>query len=355
MLYHIFFFLLIFAGYFFCKSHYIGNASKNKFLLWTCVIMALQSGLRHVAVGADTYNYYLQYTEVRSIDWNYIWRAFYETYVLGEGKDPGYFVFQKLFSYLTSNFTIYLLSIATLFFYAWGKVVKRFTNGIEEALTSVGVYYLMFYSFFSITGLRQTTAVALSLLAFLALIDKKYGKFICLLIPAFFIHKSAAIILIYPLLYRFNNQKLLWRIMIVGFVVDLIFRRPIMSRFMEMAEYETDYYARPPYALMVLMFVMSIYIYYYIRRLPQQDRRRNLFNMYAISFAWIPLLGWDSMFMRQILYFSVYSTILIPLSYIGKDKIVGDFFRAFCFLYFLIISGDYAFFWQEKALGSNYF
>lgn len=353
MIYHILFFILIFGGYLYFKGKASINA-KNDFLLWACCLMMLQSGLRHVAVGADTYNYMYMFNEAQNYTWDYIRQAFYETYVLGEGKDPGYFVVQKLFGYITTDFTFFLLAVAALFFYAWGKLVKRYTSTIDEVLTSVGVYYLLFYSFFSITGIRQTISVALGILAFLSMVDKKYVRFIFLLILAFFIHKSAGIIVLFPFLYRIKNQSLLWWIVVLAFVIDLIYRTPIMTRFIEYADYDKDFHSRPPYALMALYFVLSIYIYSFIKRLPQNDDKRKLFNMYVITFAWIPLLGWDSLFIRQVLFFSVFTSVLVPKSLKEQNRFVNNVFTAFCFIYFLLLNSAYAFFWQEMELGFNY-
>ena len=353
MIYHILFFILILGGYLYFKGKASINA-KDGFLIWACCLMILQSGLRHVAVGDDTYNYMGMFNVAQNNSWDFIWQAFYETYVLGEGKDPGYFVLQKLFGYITTDFTYFLLAVAVLFFYAWGTLVKRYTSTIDEVLTSVGIYYLLFYTFFSITGIRQTISVALGILAFLAMVDKKYVRFICFLIPAFFIHKSAGIIVLFPFLYRIRNQSLLWKIVVFAFVVDFIYRTPIMKRFVEVADYDTEFHSRPPYNLMVLLFVLSLSIYNYIRQLPQHDDARKLFNMYAITFAWIPLLGWDSLFMRQVLFFSVYVSVLVPKSLMVHNRLAYKAFTAFCFLYFLLLNSAYAFFWQEMDLGGNY-
>ena len=353
MIYHILFFFLIFVGYLFFKGAASKNA-RNGFIIWACCLMALQSGLRHVAVGADTYNYMIMFNKAQDYSWNYIWQAFYETYVLNEAKDPGYFIVQKLFGYITTDFTYFLVAVAVLFFYAWGALVKRYTRTIDEVLTAIGIYYLLFYSFFSITGIRQTITIALGILAFLAIVDKRYLRFVCLLIPAFFIHKSAGIIILFPLLYRIKNQSILWKLVVLAFVVDLIFRTPLMNRFVDIADYEKDFHMRPPYSLMVLLFSISLFIYNHIKRLSHHDDRRKLFNMYAITFAWIPLLGWDSLFMRQVLFFSIFSSVLAPISLKDQNKAIYMAFTAFCYIYFLLLNSEYAFFWQEMSLGSNY-
>lgn len=316
--------------------------------------MTLQSGLRNVAVGADTYNYMTMFQSIQGESWDYIWQSFYNTYVLDESKDPGYFVIQKLFGYITTDFTVFLLAVAALFFYAWGSLINRYTDTINEVLTSIGVYYLLFYSFFSITGIRQTIVVALGILAFLAIVDKKYIKFVCLLIPAFFIHKSAGIIILFPFLYGIKNQSFLSVVVVIAFVIDLIFRTPLMDSFVEFAEYDSEYHSRPPYSLMVLLFVLSIYIYINNKCLPENDDMRKLFNMYAITFAWIPLLGWDSLFIRQVLFFSVFSTVLVPKSLMNQNYALYIAFTVFCYTYFLLLNIDYAFFWQDMALGANY-
>ena len=61
------------------------------------VLLILQSGLRHVAVGADTYQYFINhYVEVERSSWSSLWQDCLVFYNERVGKDPGYHLFLKV-------------------------------------------------------------------------------------------------------------------------------------------------------------------------------------------------------------------------------------------------------------------
>ena len=67
--------LIIILGFFALK--YIGTAetphsqsSHKKYVIFMMFLLTLQSGLRNVAVGTDTYAYYLQFVEVSNTSWS---------------------------------------------------------------------------------------------------------------------------------------------------------------------------------------------------------------------------------------------------------------------------------------------
>lgn len=356
MLYQILFVLLLLGGYFsFSQMSPNEEYARRRYLIFVCVLLIIQSGLRNLAVGADTYQYYRVFHRVEKWPWAKIWQNFYTVYVLGEDKDAGYPLLEKLFStFITSNFQVFLVAVALFFFHAWGKFVYRYVGTTTGILVASSTYMLLFYNFFSITGIRQTIAIACGIHCFLALQDKRYMKYVLFFIPAFFIHKSAAILLIYPILLHVNNFRRITLTAIIGFILAIPNRSFLVTYFQDLAEYK-DYHSRLPYALMLLFFVVCIFVWYIVRRTEEDHQMRKLYNIFCPTFVCIPLLGWDSLFMREVLYFSVFSTILIPFAFHElKDKILTLEFAIFSLAYFLVQNPEYRFFWEYMKLGSNY-
>src|SRR5690606_22288512 len=126
-------------------------------------LLILQSGLRHVAVGADTYQYSLIFERVKSLSWAEIFSSVTAYYDFGEGKDPGYLVFQKIFQYISDDYQVYLIFVAILFFSALGYFIYKNTRRVSDALFAFVLYSTLFYAMFSITGIRQTLATAAAL------------------------------------------------------------------------------------------------------------------------------------------------------------------------------------------------
>lgn len=356
MLQQLLFWALLIGGYFYFQNQSNQEQSKKQYIVFVCIVLILQSGLRHVAVGSDTFQYFNRFKIVSEQSWSEIWHLFYTVYVLKEGKDPGYDVLEKAFQFFTEDFQLFLIFVAIFFFTAFGRLLYRFTDNVLEVLISVCTYTFLFYSFFSITGIRQSISVACGIYAFLAMLDKKYWLFVLLIIPAFFIHRSAAIILLFPILFWFKNRKLLNISAVILFIFAWINRSFLVQVFQDLADYD-DYDTRLPYNLMAFLFVFTIFIAYSVRFFPKNHIIQNLYNLYIPTFMMIPLLGWDSLFMREVLFFSVFSCVLVPkglkYTFTLKSPVIYIYI-VICFAHFMMTQSRYAFFWEDMALGSNY-
>lgn len=206
MTYKLLFVVILVIGYL-IYNQYNTDSSRRKYITFSAIVLGLQSALRNVAVGADTYNYYLKFEAVKYTTWQEVFRSFPDTYLYGDGKDPGYLLLEKIFQVFSGDFRVFLFLIAIVFFYAYAKLLLRYTNNILEVLTVNLGYSALFYGFYSITGLRQTLSVALSILFLFSFIDKKYRKCILLFIVAFIIHKSSVFLLLVPVLYSIKKTN----------------------------------------------------------------------------------------------------------------------------------------------------
>lgn len=180
MVYKLLFVIILIIGNLIC-SQYKTEKSRRKYITFSAIVLGLQSALRNVAVGADTYNYYLKFEAVKSTTWQEVFKSFPDTYLYGDGKDPGYLLLEKIFQIFSGDFRVFLFLISIVFFYAYAKLLLRYTNNTLEVLTANLGYLALFYGFYSITGLRQTLSVALSILFLFSFIDKNYKKCILLL------------------------------------------------------------------------------------------------------------------------------------------------------------------------------
>ena len=353
MMLQILFIAIIISIYLLFRSSII-STSRNVgvFIDVIIVVLILQSSLRHFGVGSDTYAYYLDFENVKLMSWLEILYNFKEVYIDGIGKDAGYPLLEKCFQILCPSFRIFLIFVAAIFFYALSSVFKKYLHTYTDVLMAVAIYLMLFYSFFSITGIRQTLAVALSMIAFIALLDKKWLKFIVLIFIAFFIHKSAGILLIFPLvIYTFKPQRVAF-VSIILFLASVVFRSRLVEMFREAAEYEV-YETGLPIKLMAFLFIMSVMVFYTLYKRGFSNEIQKVVKLSFIAFMWIPLLGWDSLFMREILYFSIYFVILIPICFkqlfveCQTKSLFVLAFVLFCLAVFLKTTGDYKFFWMD--------
>ena len=123
---------------------------RKHYILIVTLLLILQSELRNMGVGADTYKYY-SFEIVRETQWKNIFNAF----INFKDKDPFYSLFQKIFQLFSGNYQIYLITVAVIFMTSFGYFIFDNTSRIRHALLAFILYMGNFYGFFSITGIRQ--------------------------------------------------------------------------------------------------------------------------------------------------------------------------------------------------------
>lgn len=354
MLHNLLFVIILILGYAIFKNEN-SKGGRVAYIKFSAIVLGLQSALRHIAVGADTYSYFQQFESVKTTTWLEVFLSFPEVYIYGEGKDPGYLLLQKVFQIFSGDFRLFLFFVAIIFFYAYAQVLIKYTRNTLEVLTANFGYLALFYSFYSITGLRQTISVALGILFLLSLIDKKYIKSIIFFIIAFIIHKSSIFLLLIPLLYYFKRHGFLLFLYVIAFIVFLLSRSYFVNLALVLSDYEPIELPLP-ILLDIFYFVMTLFIWSRIRK-GANNEIMSLFNVYALTFAWIPLLGNDSPLMRAILYFNIYILVLLPraITYTSKYRNLLFLSINIFFIYYILSSRiNYKFFWEELQLLDHY-
>ena len=330
------------------------------FIIW---ILIFQSALRHLGVGADTLSYYKDFLYTRdSRSWQDIWHNFYDVYVLGKGKDAGYWLLMKVFSSVCPYFLPYLLFVAIIFFFPLYRLIEKHLYTMKQLFLSFCVYQVMFYSFFSITGIRQTIATVATFYGVKFIEERKLLKFVLIIFLASFIHKSVLLFLPFYFISRLpmNRTLLFGTICLLPVVFNL--SRPLAALLVEFSG--SDAYAMYAESDMVtggafsfLMFILgagclTLFATY------RNSKAIPVMMVHAMSLAvfFTPLMWVDTSLMRVIQYYSIFCLITIPLAIdnlaINKR---GRVLLYWCLILILVLTTvrhnyEYAFFWQEMKL-----
>lgn len=335
---------------------------RKGYIALVCVMLIFQSGLRNVAVGPDTYAYSIDFDWVATWSWSDVWSNFRTVYVDQEGKDAGYPLFVKLFQVLTTDYRLFLFGVALLFFVALGRLIYYNTGNIREAMIAFVLYEAMFYPFYSITGIRQTLAVAFTLFGFECIKKRKFIPFLILVLVAFTFHKSALVFLLAYPLYRYRHTVwLYWTCF--GLLPFLFLARNTIVYFLrDMADYGEYRMTVFPVTSMILYLVLSVWLFVYYRRIREQEPDvQPVYNLFSLTIVCVPLLGEDSLYTRLIMYFSIYILVLLPVVirvFTGQDRKLYTIFILLLTVFLIVKTsniGDYKFLWQEMKLGRNYF
>ena len=346
-----------------------GDNNRKKYIVSICVILILQSGLRNVAVGEDTYNYFLMFQDVKSTSWKDIYGLILDYYRLGFGKDPGYLVFQKIIQILSGEFQIYLIIVAIIFFSALGNFVLKNTKSLGDAMMAFIIYSVLFYSFYSFTGIRQTLATAATLYSYELIKKKKLIPFLILIFLASTIHKSALIFVPFYFIAHIKNIKIFYRSILFLFPIFMIFKVPIANYLKLIGGYEEYEQYKGAGTFTFTAFFLFISIVALFRRkyiIKNNINSQHYYNAFAIALILLPMSWINPSLLRIVMYFSIFMLLFIPeiinsFQYISKN-FKGDVTKfAMIILIALFLKSSlnselkYGFFWQEMRLSKTYF
>lgn len=366
--------LVLYLTYSSDNSNYSDNkglkAKTNLYINIMIVILILQSALRNLAVGADTYAYCLRHENLTKTGWDEIFAAFPKTYLEGIGKDPGYSVFEKVIQLFTTDYQIYLFVVAVFFFVGLAKMLKRMNLNLGGVCVAILVYEVLYYDFFSITGIRQTIATGFFFYAFPYLQKRKLIPYVLIMAIGATIHKSCLILLPFYFVAVFNRPRkfLICALIALPFLFGAAraFAVYITSfrLFESYAEYANSTYKTSGAINFTIFLVVTA-----VLTLMALDKKKSKMalsttisvNALGLSLLFVPLTWVDPSLMRVGQYFSVFSMFLLGMVLQKVSVKYNLKFQTILFFIFLIFAAviikrdqDYAFFWQEMALPENY-
>jgi len=342
---------------------------KRKRYIWIIsIVLILQSGLRNVAVGADTYAYYRSFEQVKQMDWSSVLNTVSNYYSNGVGKDPGYVVLQKIVQSVIGDYQIFLFLIAILFFAALANFISKNTKGLWEAMFAFILYSSLFYAFFSITGHRQTIATAATLLSFELIKKRKLLPFLVLVLIASTIHRSCLIFLPFYFLFGLRRSNILYPIAMIGFFVFMFYREPVSEILRNIGGYTQSQYGYSSGAgtlTFTAMLLLVAFIAWWRMKyvLHENENARPFYNAFILAIVFTPLTWVNPNAMRVVQYFSIFLLVLIPTileSFSNTGYNLRKFAYAVAIIGLIVLAAksewgmEYKFFWQPMELGPNY-
>ncbi len=367
--------VLLLAFTFESKSERTRRNGRKNFILAVSILLMLQSGMRHVDVGADTSAYKLKYERDGRSDWSVLLnkvKIYYSKDLWKEskdsGKDPGYSVLGKIFYSVVPSYRIYLLIVAAAFFSVLGCFIYRNTRTIPDALIAYLLYLTLFYSFFSITGIRQTWATTFSLIGYEFFIKKRrLLLFLLLMLIAASLHKSVMVFI--PFYFIANHRPKKWQYWIILFLfpIFMYFSENTLFLLERISGYDSygQYEGAGTYRFTGIMLLFSFIAFLRIKEVTNtiQDTQ-PMYNALALVIFFTPLTWINQSLMRLVQYFSLFIMVLAPhvinlLSANFKNSTYPRHFTSIrklafggCLLFLLAYAGlrglntKYAFFWQ---------
>lgn len=306
--------LLIFMWAFLLLKYKPSEGKKKAFCAIACIQWVMVSGFRSAYVGADTMNYRRLFYLVENTSWNKIFNNILFYIRGGEIIDPGYALFVKLFQVFSTNYQVYLIFIALVFMVP--MAIWIYKNSSMPCLSFV-IFSTLFYSFYAVTGIRQTVATAFVVFIGYELIKKKKTiSFLIVVFISFFIHKSCVCFL--PFLF-FAHKKITWRYVGIFTVITSAFLalgKALYGPFAELIGYDVEKESledTSSYVIVVCLIMLASFIFMkYIKNNVDEDKFRAIYNAALFATAFTLLTIRNQAFMRVQQYYTLFLMLLVP-------------------------------------------
>ena len=217
------------------------------------------------------------------------------------------------------------------------------------------IFSTLFYSFYAVTGIRQTIATSLVVFIGYEFIKKKKPiPFLLFMFIAFFIHKSCICFL--PFVF-FAHKKITWRYVGIFSAITaafLILGKTLYEPFAEFVGYdvEEEYMAdTSSYVLVICLLTVSAFVLYrYIKKNTDEEKLKALYNAALFTTAFTLLTLRNQTFMRVQQYYALFLILLVPemVKAIDKKHRWLVYFGGVSLLIVKLILNHpyYVFFWQ---------
>jgi len=284
---------------------------RESFLILIISQFILFHGLRHYSVGVDSVRYYQRFLQAANID------SFKEIFSLHR-FEPLYTLLEGTIGIFTDNYTIFFLGTSLLIFIPVGIFIYKYSNNY---FMSIFLFIVLGYFDFSMNVVRQSIAMSISLIGYKYAKEKKFLKFLLIVLIASLFHYSAVVI--FPIYFLTNLKPRREYIYSIGILlVALTAFNNQIAQFIHSFYYKyvvTTYV--PDHDItgsigMTGIFMLAIIILGYLIQNPLSrnvdQKSRGLFYIIVTSFLLHSLSTYSYMFKRLSMYYLIYMIIYIP-------------------------------------------
>jgi len=227
-------------------------------------------------------------------------------------KDPFFWICLSVIGKITQNYTWLFIVVAALFCGAITYYIYKYSTDL--CLSFIILLSLNLYQF-SLTGMRQTIAMAFIILALIFLREDKIVKSIIFIVIASLFHSSALVILIIVLLRKIKIPiKMLWCLPFCGILV-FVFNTPIALKLIKLVEergYEVEELGNGVTMAFVIfcLFVLCICFAQSYKKVDEKYMQNYWLAFGAVFFEM--LVPTQSIFFRIAFYFLLVFVTLLP-------------------------------------------
>lgn len=277
--------------------------SLKWFYFATTILVILFQGFRSFTVGTDLKTYIPAYSQIGSDFSNINYFNF----------EIGYVILNKILNLFGTSERVFLIVVAAIIQVPIFLTLYKYS---ESPLLSVLIYFSFGNFIMTFSGLRQSIAMSICFLSYFLIKNKKFLKFLFLIVFASLFHKSALFFLVvYPAYYTKMKKEYL-PFVIIGLILLYAFKNQIILFLSELYYGEVYKISNNDSYTMFLIYLILFFVSFFNKK-PNEDYN-GLRNILLILVCVYSLSSAHSYIVRIALPLSLFTTIFVP-------KIINSF------------------------------
>lgn len=278
--------------------------SEKKIILVFFFAFFVLLSCRHIDVGIDLVNYEYYFLKAKEMTWTDT-----TDYIV----EPFYMILNKFVSSIGGDFRFFLVVVAfitllpfAIFYY------KESKNSLLTITIFINVsIFTMFFS-----GLRQTIAFSIGIIAFYCVKNKKLLKFLLCVLVAYNFHSSAfALLALYPVYYLKITKKS-FKFIIPLMVMLFVFKGQVFAFLLKFLNENYndkygDYEGTGAYAIFILFVLFTIYSFVGIKDENIDETTMGLRNILVVATCLQMFASVHGIAMRMNYYFIPFVPVII--------------------------------------------
>lgn len=276
---------------------------RKPYVITMAIIHAFVSGCRYEFLTGDLIRYNTLFQDYRYFSW-------FSEEVFQEGRNFGFQWLMKAICHITDgNYQLFLLLIAIIIEIIVAVLIYRYS---PIPWLSFAMWNCLGFYVFGFSAVKQSLAMAILMLSYICIIEKKPKSFVALTLLATAIHLPAlAFLPAYPI----SKLKLNFKT-IVGYIASAVaifaLREPIVTTLQE-AYYEdkdfaADTFLGTRFIMMLLMLVVGA-----IMKGFRGKHFSSLFMLIGVAAIFQMFCGYDNVFTRLADYYFQFVILYIPM------------------------------------------
>ena len=289
-----------------------GNREKNlKYVIVACILLYAIYGLRNTYyIGMDTKSSYLgNFWLIRDMSWP-------EVFAWKNGTNVLYALMTKLFTVFISysDYQLYISLISLFVTVCFGRLIYRYS---PSPLQSILYHFGLLYFFFHFSALKQSIAMAILMLAFDQIMERKPIKFVLIVLIAAQFHFPALVFLPAYWLSKIRFGRTYLIVLAVILILTYLFRNQILYLMnslyreeAEMVDLSGVRFLRTKALIMVVIVIAAMMF-----RVPTGEDRvyETLLVFLGLAIVFLTFCGYKNVFERLADYYFQFSVIILPM------------------------------------------